>query len=72
MAKKKDETLTDRFNRNLAAYHAATGMSINSLGARAIANGRLGDKLAAGGSITLETADKVYDWMESQGYHFKR
>lgn len=57
------ETWTAQLKRELLAFHSDTGMKLSTIGAKAIKNARMWERLEAGGSITLEVADTLRAWM---------
>lgn len=59
-----------RLQEDVKYFHAQTGMKFESIGRRAIKNARFWERMAAGGTITIEKADEIYEWMATQGYHF--
>lgn len=65
---KKRIRWTTRFIRDVQHFHATTGMKFPSIGRRAIQNPHFMDRLLEGGTITLESADRVYDFMAEKGY----
>ena len=64
------EPWTSRLKRDVAHFHAKTGMKFSTIGMKAIGNARFWDRLQEGGTITLEKADEIYAWMADQGYNF--
>lgn len=66
----KRKTWTAQLKRDLRHFQARTGMGFTVIGIRAIKNARFWDRLQAGGTITLASADMLYAWMAEQGYHF--
>jgi hypothetical protein len=61
---------TDRLKRDVEFFHTKTGMKYSTIGNKSIRNARFWDKINNGGTITLESADLIYQFMESQGYIF--
>ena len=67
-AKRKNWKL--RFMADVHFFHTRKGMKYEAIGKRAIGNRRFWDRLVNGGTITLEVADKFYEWMVAEGFHF--
>ena len=56
--------------RDIRFFCRKNKISVNTLGNRAIGNGRLEKKLKTKCTISLEIADRIYRYMESQGFYF--
>lgn len=65
---KTDESWTEQLKREILDFHTATGMNLNTIGAKAIKNARMWQRLKSGGTITLEKADQVRAWLKKQGH----
>jgi hypothetical protein len=61
---------TKRLKRDVKYFHTHTGMEFTAIGRHAIKNPRFWDRMAKGGTITLESADEIYEFMATKGYHF--
>jgi hypothetical protein len=66
----KRTTWTCRLMLDVRKFHMLTHMDYTTLGRAAIKNPRFWERMLAGGTITLEKADEIYEYMASQGYHF--
>lgn len=66
----KRESWTKRLKRDVQFFHDKTNMRFSTIGNKSIKNARFWDRLNTGGTITLEKADEIYEFMASQGYHF--
>jgi hypothetical protein len=60
----------ERLKRDITFFQAHTGMKFTTIGNKAIKNARLWERLEAGGTVTVEIADEIYEWMAIQGFHF--
>lgn len=61
---------TERLRRDINHFHSETGMKFTTIGNKAIKNARFWERFMEGGTITVEKADEVYEWMATLGYHF--
>ena len=59
-----------RIKKDMQTFHAKTGMKLTTIGAKAVKNARIWDRLNNGGTITLEIADEIYEFMATEGHHF--
>ncbi len=61
---------TQRLKRDVEAFQAGTGMKFTTIGNKGIGNARFWERFTAGGTITIEKADELYEFMASHGHHF--
>lgn len=69
-AKKPRESWASRIIRDVKYFHDQTGMKFTTIGIKAINNSRTWDRLNTGGTITLDKADAIYEFMATHGYYF--
>lgn len=59
-----------RLRQDVQYFHSQTGMKFTTFGSKSIKNPRFWKRFTDGGTITIEKADEIYDFMAAQGYHF--
>ena len=64
-------SLSEKIRKDIQHFHAQTGIGYAMIGKRAAKNPRIWSRLEEGGTITLEIADRIYDFMASQGYDYR-
>lgn len=60
----------DRFLTDVQHFSTKTGMKMEAIGRQALRNQRFWERMQKGGTITIETADLIYEFMAVRGYHF--
>jgi hypothetical protein len=66
------EHWTQRLERDVKLFHEKTGMKYTTIGNKSIKNARFWDRFTNGGTVTVEKADEIYNFMASYGYVFNR
>lgn len=63
---------TDQLLNEIEAFLGRTGMAATTFGQKAILNSKLVDRLRKGGTVTLQTAETIRDFMAEKKTHVRR
>lgn len=58
-------TWAARLKSDVITFHTKSGVKYEIIGARALKNRRFWERFIDGGTVTLESADRLYAWMET-------
>lgn len=51
----------------MKAFSEANGIALSTMALKAINDGKMPERLRRGGSVTLETAERIRNWMRVNG-----
>lgn len=60
-----DMNATTTLLEEIERFSQAQGIAMSTVGLRAVNDGKLADRLRRGGSVTLDTADRIREFMRS-------
>lgn len=58
-------TATEELLEEIEAFSREAGIAPSTIGRKSVNDGKLAERLKRGGSVTLETAERIRTWMRS-------